>query len=357
MDAVELLKSLVRIPSVSRDEKAKADFLYDLFESEGMKPSRLGNNIYCMSGDPGDGRPVIMLNSHIDTVKPAAAWTRDPFAAEEQDGRIFGLGSNDAHASVVSLYSAFRRLSATTQAYNLILALSCEEEVSGKGGMEALIRELPRIDFAIVGEPTSLDLAIAEKGLMVLDCEARGVAGHAARNTGVNAIYEAADDIAWFRSSPFEKTSPLLGRVNAAVTMIEAGSQHNVIPDNCKYVVDVRLNELYTHEQALELIRANVKAEVRPRSTRLKPSSVSPGHPFVQRYQQIAKGKLFGSATMSDQALIPYPSVKLGPGDSNRSHMADEFIALSEIREGEELYVRLLDGFLPTQDCYNPYPC
>lgn len=342
---VDLLKQLVAIPSISRSEDDKAAFLFDFLTEHGLFPKRYGNNIWCEPKDFDPEKPTILLNSHIDTVKPSEAWSSDPFIPIEKDGKIYALGANDAHASVVSLLFAFMSLSSKRQHYNLLLAFSCEEEVSGKGGMEALSKILPRIDLAVVGEPTDMNLAVAERGLMVLDCTSKGVPGHAAREEGINAIYEALPDIEWFRTYEFEKKSDMLGKVKMSVTMVNAGKQHNVVPDKCDFVVDVRLNECYTHQQVLDIVCQHVKSEVRPRSMRLKPSGIDINHPLVRRYIQMGVGNIFGSATMSDQALMPYTSVKIGPGDSARSHTADEYICVSEIERAIEIYCKLLDGF------------
>ena len=261
---------------------------------------------------------------------------------EEIDGRIYGLGSNDDLGGLVSLTHTFLKLKDTVQQYNLVLALTAEEEVSGKNGVESVIPLLPKIDLAIVGEPTSLQMAVAEKGLMVLDCESVGKSGHAAREEGVNAIYEALPDMEWFRIYRFSKVSDLLGPVKMQVTIVNAGTQHNVVPDKCTFTVDVRLTEQYTHEQVLEIIRSNVKCSVTPRSTRLKPSGIALDHPIVQRFKSMG-GEIFGSSTMSDQALMPFPSVKLGPGDSSRSHTADEYILRSEVEEAKRIYLQLLN--------------
>ncbi len=337
----ELLKTLISIPSVSRDERKKADFLEAWLQQKGSAVQRFGNNLWSIAPGYDAEKPTILLNSHIDTVKPAATWSMDPHCATEADGKVYGLGSNDAHASVVSLIAAFLKLKDTKQAYNLVLALSAEEEVSGKNGLESILDKLPKIDFAIVGEPTGLQMAVAEKGLMVLDCEAVGKSGHAARCEGVNAIYEALPDIEWFRTYKFPKVSETLGPLNMQVTIINAGTQHNVVPDKCTFTVDVRLTDCYTHQEVLDIIRSNVKCSVTPRSTRLKPSGVDMCHPVVRRFMTMG-GKCFGSATMSDQALMPFPSVKIGPGESSRSHTADEFIYLSEISDAVNLYVELL---------------
>ncbi|MCQ2351458.1 MAG: M20 family metallo-hydrolase [Paludibacteraceae bacterium] len=339
----DLLKILISIPSVSRDEKAKADFLEAWLQEKGCAVQRLGNNIWCVAEGYDASKPTILLNSHIDTVKPTTSWSRDPYKVTEENGRIYGLGSNDAHASVVSLIFTFLKLKDTKQSYNLVLLLSAEEEVSGKNGIESVLDKLPKIDFAIVGEPTSLKMAVAEKGLMVLDCESKGKSGHAARNEGVNAIYKAMDEIKWFQTYRFPNKSEWLGPVNMQVTIVNAGTQHNVVPDKCTFTVDVRLNECYTHQDILNIIEANVQCSVTPRSTRLKPSGISVEHPAVQKFKAMG-GELFGSSTMSDQALMPFPSVKLGPGDSARSHTADEYICIDEIISAENIYFKLLDG-------------
>lgn len=342
--AIDLLKGMISRPSISRDEKDVADFLEQSWRSDGFAVRRSGNNIWLAAGLFDQRKPTILLNSHIDTVKPASGWTRDPFSPEEtEDDRLYGLGSNDAGASVVSLYSAFSMLSNHEQPYNLFFLASCEEEVSGKNGLESVLNMLPSIDFAVVGEPTGMRPAVAEKGLMVLDCVAKGKAGHAARNEGVNAIYEAIKDIEWFHSFKFPKYSDFLGPVKMSVTMINAGTQHNVVPDRCEFVVDVRSNECYSNRQLFDMICSSVKSEVKARSFRLNSSRIDLGHPFVQRAIMLGR-EPFGSPTLSDQALMPFTSVKMGPGDSARSHSADEYIGLLEIREAIDMYVRLLDG-------------
>ena len=285
-----------------------------------------------------------MLNSHIDTVKPVAGWSKDPFAADAgEDDRLYGLGSNDAGASVVSLYEAFTILSKKSQPSNLIFLASCEEEVSGKNGLELALAELPPIHFAVVGEPTEMQPAVAEKGLMVLDCIALGKAGHAASNEGVNAILLAMKDIEWFTTYQFPEKSDFLGPVKMSVTVIHAGSQHNVIPDRCEFTVDIRTNEFYTNEALFNHIKQHIDSEVKARSFRLNSSRTEITHPFVQRAILLGK-EPFGSPTLSDQALMRFPSVKIGPGKSSRSHTADEFICPSEIREAIDTYIRLLDG-------------
>ncbi|HBK28764.1 MAG TPA: acetylornithine deacetylase [Parabacteroides sp.] len=342
--AVDLLEGMISRPSMSRDEKEVADYLEQSWKEDGHFVFRSGNNIWLTNGQVDPKKRTILLNSHIDTVKPASGWTKDPFTPEEtEDDRLYGLGSNDAGASVVSLYAAFSQLIQREQPYNLIFLASCEEEVSGKNGIESVLGLLPPVSFAVVGEPTGMRPAVAEKGLMVLDCLARGKSGHAARDEGVNAIYEAMRDIEWFRTYQFPEKSDFLGPVKMSVTMIQAGTQHNVVPDKCEYVVDVRSNESYSNEQLFKAIQAAVKSEVKARSFRLNSSRTDLGHPFVRRAILLGR-EPFGSPTLSDQALMPFPSVKMGPGDSARSHSADEYIALPEIREAIDLYVRLLDG-------------
>lgn len=342
-NAIDLLKRMIAIPSFSREEDAVADYVQNYIEQHGYAPQRTGNNIRITNKDFEPMKPTILLNSHIDTVKPVSAWTKDPFHPEETEDTIFGLGSNDAGASVVSLLHAFFELTKKEQPYNLIFLASCEEEVSGENGLEKALPHLPEIKFAIVGEPTGMHPAIAEKGLMVLDCISKGVSGHAARNEGVNAIYQAVKDIEWFRTYNFPKVSTLLGAVKMTVSMINAGTQHNVIPDKCEFVVDVRSNELYSNEELFRIIDEHTECEVKARSFRLNSSRIEIENPFVQRVLMVGK-EAYGSPTLSDQALMPFPSVKMGPGDSARSHTADEYILKSEIREAIELYVKLLDG-------------
>lgn len=343
-EAIDLLKGMISRPSFSREETAVADYLQKCWSDAGHHVFRKGNNLWIIAPGFDFAKPTLLLNSHIDTVKPAAGWQKDPFLPEEtEDDRLYGLGSNDAGASVVSLYEAFTILSAKAQPYNLIFLASCEEEVSGKNGIENVLPELPPIRFAVVGEPTGMRPAIAEKGLMVLDCVATGKAGHAARNEGVNAIYKAIEDINWFSTYQFPEKSDLLGPVKMTVTIIKAGTQHNVVPDRCEFTVDIRSNEFYSNERLFELIKEQVGCEIKARSFRLNSSRTEPEHPFVQRCLMLGK-EPFGSPTLSDQALMRFPSVKIGPGDSARSHSADEFIYGPEIRDAITTYVRLLDG-------------
>jgi len=342
-DAIALLQQLIAIPSFSREEAVVADFLERYIEIKGYVASRKDNNVWILSPGFDSARPTILLNSHIDTVKPVAGWVRNPFSPTIENGKLFGLGSNDAGASVVSLLHAFFYLTQKQQAYNLIFSASAEEEVSGKNGIESLLHELPKIDFAIVGEPTQMHLAVAEKGLMVLDCVSVGKAGHAARNEGDNAIYKALKDIEWFRTYDFIKKTSLLGPVKMSVTQIAAGTQHNVVPDKCSFVVDVRSNEMYSNDEILEEIRRNAACDVQARSTRLSSTATPLDHPIVKRGRELNR-TIFGSPTLSDQALMIFPSLKMGPGDSARSHTADEYILTNEIVEAVEIYVQLLDG-------------
>lgn len=345
-DAIDMLKGMISIPSISRDEAKVADYIEDQLSSFGLNPSRQANNLWCIAPDFSSDKPTLLLNSHIDTVKPANGWTFDPFTPTQEDDRIYGLGSNDAGASVVALTAAFRHLCDVERNYNLILLLSCEEEVSGRNGIEAALPLLPKIDVAIVGEPTGMHPAIAEKGLMVLDGEIKGVSGHAARNEGVNAIYRAMEVVNTLRNLTFDKVSDMLGPIKITVSQIEAGTQHNVVPDLCKIVVDVRSTDAYSNEDTLAIIRNSVPYEwctLTPRSTRLNPSGISMEHPIVQRLNTLER-KPFGSPTLSDQALMPFPSLKLGPGDSARSHTADEYIDCAEIRSAIQLYITLLTG-------------
>jgi Acetylornithine deacetylase/Succinyl-diaminopimelate desuccinylase and related deacylases len=344
-EAVELLEQILSIPSLSRNEKDRADFLVAWLEERGMKVNREQNNLWCIAPEYSAQRPTILLNSHMDTVKPVDGWEYKPYQATIEGDRMYGLGSNDAGASLCCLIQAFRILSTLPQSYNLILGLSAEEEVTGKNGIDALLPQLPPIAFGVVGEPTNMHPAIAEKGLMVLDCTAHGRAGHAARNEGENAIYKAMRDIEWFRTKNFQEQSNFLGPVKMTVTQINAGTQHNVVPDTCQFVVDVRINEFFSPESLFEKIKAEVQCEVKPRSFRLNSSRIELDHPAVVACLECGRVP-YGSPTLSDQARMPFTTLKLGPGESSRSHTANEFIVLEEIREGISLYIRILDGLV-----------
>ena len=342
--AVDLLCRLIAVPSLSREEDRTAGIIESFLKEQGCAVFRKGNNVWARSVID-DKMPVVLLNSHHDTVKPAESWTRDPFTPTIENGRLYGLGSNDAGASLVSLMMTFLHFAKQKDRnYNLVFAATAEEEITGKNGIALILDDLGAFDLAVVGEPTQMQMAVAEKGLMVLDCETAGKTGHAARNEGVNAIYPALEDIEWFRNFRFSESSSLLGDVKMTVSVIHAGYQHNIVPDSCKYVVDVRTNEFYKNADALAIIREHVKhSRITPRSTHINSSSIPVAHPLVQRGLSLGL-KAFGSPTTSDQARIPYMSVKIGPGDSARSHTADEYIVPDEIQNGIEVYIQLLEG-------------
>lgn len=342
-EAVSLLSHLIATPSVSRDERRAADIMEEELVRCGFMPHREANNVWAIGPCQREDRPTLLLNAHIDTVKPVASYTRNPYEPSLEDGTLYGLGSNDCGGGLVSLLQVFRELSASERCpYNLVYLASAEEEVSGKDGISRALPLLPHVDVAIVGEPTGMQPAVAEKGLMVVDITAHGKSGHAARNEGVNAIYEALDDLCWIRSHRFDRVSRFLGPTKMQATVVNAGTQHNVVPDECKIVVDVRTNELYTNEEVFDIISSHCKSECRARSFRLHSSRIDLNHPLVERC--VALGlQPFGSPTLSDQALMPFASLKLGPGQSARSHSADEYIKVSEIEHAIGLYLRLLE--------------
>ena len=343
-DAVELLKALIATPSESRNETNAANLMSRYLDHWGLPHGREGNNLWVGCYDWDNNRPTVMLNAHLDTVKPVATWTRDPYTPTIEGDQLFGLGANDCGGGLVSLLQAYRILLHKPRSYNLLWVASAEEEVSGDNGFSRVLPLLPKIDVAIVGEPTGMQPAIAEKGLMVIDGYAHGKSGHAARNEGVNAIYEALDDLVWLRDYAFRKESRLLGATKMSVTVIEAGTQHNVVPDTLHFIIDVRTNEFYQNEFVFEFLKKKMtKCELHARSFRLHSSSIPEDHPLVRRCTDRGM-KPFGSPTLSDQALMPFPSLKLGPGDSSRSHSANEFIKISEIEQAIETYVYLLDG-------------
>ncbi|MCR5130751.1 MAG: M20 family metallo-hydrolase [Prevotella sp.] len=343
-ESVALLSDLIATPSISRQEDKAADLLEARMKEFGLVCQREANNIWAIDPNFDAQRPTLLLNAHIDTVKPVASWTREPFVPQREENRLYGLGSNDCGGGLVSLLAAFRIITSMGKGaspYNLIYLASAEEEVSGANGIVRALPLLPPIDVAIVGEPTGMQPAVAEKGLMVLDITSKGRSGHAARGEGVNAIYQMLDDLVWLRNYQFERVSPLLGPTLMQVTMIQSGSQHNVVPDECKAVIDVRTNELYTNEEVLQFLTEKLSSEVKARSTRLASSSISLEHPLVK--QLVGMGKQpFGSPTLSDQALMSFPSLKMGPGNSARSHSADEFIGIDEIEDAVKTYVKLL---------------
>jgi len=342
-EVIELLKQMISIKSLSKEEDDVANVMESFLKDKKLTVNRRGNNMWVWAAEKDINKPTILLNSHIDTVKASSKWTYPPFEPTLIGDNLYGLGSNDAGGPLVSLLATFLLLSEKKQPYNLVFAATAEEEISGKNGVVIILDELAPITLGIVGEPTQMQMAVAEKGLLVLDCTAKGKAGHAARNEGVNAIYEALQDIAWFKSYQFPEVSELFGPVKMTVTQIEAGSQHNVVPDTCKFVVDVRLNEKYRNQQAADIIQSFVECEVKPRSTRLNSSSISLDHPIVQRGLELGR-TYYGSPTTSDQALMNFTTLKMGPGDSARSHTADEYIKLSEIKEGIKLYFDLLNN-------------
>jgi acetylornithine deacetylase len=341
-DAINLLKSLIRTESFSKQEDKTAELINTFLNERGIPTHRLKNNVWAFNKHFDAKKPTILLNSHHDTVNPNPGYTNDPFDAFEKDGKLFGLGSNDAGGCLVSLISTFIYFyEKENLKYNFVMAATAEEEISGFNGLELVYPELGPIDFAIVGEPTLMDIAVAEKGLMVLDCKAQGKAGHAAREEGDNAIYKALNDIEWIRNYKFENVSPHLGPMKMSVTIINAGYQHNVVPESCTFTIDVRITEMYKNEEVLRIIEENIQSEVTPRSVRLRPSFIDPDHALVKA--AIKHGaKTYGSPTTSDQALIPVPSVKMGPGHSARSHSANEFIWLEEIEQGIEKYIKIL---------------
>jgi len=342
-EAKQLLKNLIATSSFSKEEESTATIIETFLQTHSVKTNRIQNNIWATNLHYDERKPTLLLNSHHDTVKPNKGYTLDPFSPIEQDGKLFGLGSNDAGGCLVSLIACFLYFyDRTDLPYNIILIASAEEEISGVNGVELVLKEVPTIDFGIVGEPTLLEMAIAERGLMVLDVEATGIAGHAAREEGENALYKILPDIEWFKTYQFDKVSDLLGAVKMTVTVIETDNKaHNVVPSTCKMVVDVRVNELYSFEEILATIQANIQSRVKPRSLRLRSSGIALDHVVVKAGLSLGKG-YYGSVTTSDKALMPFPALKMGPGDSARSHTADEFIFLKEVEEGVLTYIQLL---------------
>ena len=341
-DAVELLKELIATPRASRNETEAADVMEQWMAQWGLNPQREANNLWAVSDNFDEAKQTILLNAHIDTVKPVKTWTRDPYEPEIINDKLFGIGANDCGGGLVTLLQVFRILKGRKLPFNLIYLASAEEEVSGKDGVERVLPLLPKIDVAIVGEPTGMQPAIAEKGLMVIDGYTKGVSGHAARNEGVNAIYKALDDLVWLRDYKFRKESPLLGFSKMTVTQVESGTQHNVIPDSLHFVIDVRTNEYYQNEFVFSFLQKHMQNSIlKARSFRLHSSSIPTDHPLVKRCVKLGM-KPFGSPTLSDQALMPFPSFKLGPGESSRSHSANEFIRISEIERALDTYLKII---------------
>ncbi|MCC7465231.1 MAG: M20 family metallo-hydrolase [Saprospiraceae bacterium] len=347
-DITKLLRQLIATPSFSREEERTGDLLEQFLRNHRAAPERKQHNVWARNKHFTPGKPTLLLNSHHDTVKPNQGYTRDPFAPDIVDGKLYGLGSNDAGGALTCLLGAFLYFYEHDQLpFNLIYAATAEEEISGHNGVELILPELGPIDMAIVGEPTQMQMAIAEKGLMVVDGLTHGRAGHAAREEGESALYKALDDIEWIRNHAFPMTSEILGPVKMSVTVIQAGSQHNVVPDQCRFTVDVRVNEHYTLEEVLECMQAHMQSELKPRSLRMRPSLIPLDHPLVRAGLAIGRS-YYGSPTTSDKALMPFPALKMGPGDSARSHTADEFIYCAEIEQGISIYIQLLQKFHET---------
>ena len=343
-EAIALLKQLIAIPSFSKDEGGTADVIGNFLRNKALVPHRLGNNVWAFASPYNPDLPTIWLNSHHDTIKPNSGYTKDPFSALEQEGKLFGLGSNDAGGPLVALIATFCSFIEKDLPFNLLLIASAEEEISGLQGISSLISIRPPADLVLVGEPTQMKLAVAEKGLLVLEGTVKGKAGHAAREEGINAIYLALNDLEKVKNFQFQKISPFLGPTKVSCTVINAGEQHNTVPELCRYVLDVRINELYTHEEVLEELKSVLTADLVPRSLRLRSSNLPEDH-LLQQVATSMGLKKIGSPTLSDQALIPYPSAKIGPGDSARSHTADEFIFVTELEESISTYISILENY------------
>ncbi len=351
-EAVELLKKLIATPSFSREESQTAALIEHFFAQKNIPTQRKGNNIWAKNHFFNENLPTILLNSHHDTVKPVAGWSRDPFAPDVEGGKLYGLGSNDAGGALVSLIATFLYFwNNENLKYNIVIAATAEEEISGANGIASILSDLPTPSVGIVGEPTLTQMAVAEKGLMVIDGVAVGKAGHAARQEGINALYIAINDIQRIKDFKFDKVSNLLGEVRATVTQIEAGTQHNVVPDRCKFVIDVRSNECYTNEEIFNILQQQVQSELKARSFRLQSSRIDLGHYLVVSGMRLGL-TAYGSPTLSDQALMPFTTLKMGPGDSARSHTANEYIYLDEIEEGINTYIAILEGFILKSKIY-----
>jgi acetylornithine deacetylase len=343
---ISLLQKMIAIQSYSKEEEIVVSLINDFLKSYSVDTHLFKNNVWAANKYFNKKLPTILLNSHHDTVKPNTGYTRDPLSPDIENGTLYGLGSNDAGGPLVSLIATFLHYHEKENLkYNLVIAATAEEEISGKNGVACILDQIPKIDLAIVGEPTEMHLAIAEKGLMVLDCTAQGESGHAAREEGKNAIYIALEDINWVKSYQFSKVSDQLGPVKMSATVINAGSQHNVVPDTCNFTLDVRTTDAYSNEEVMAIIQENLQSKVVARSFRLNPSSIAKDHPLIKSGVKLGR-KTYGSPTTSDQALLPVPSLKMGPGDSARSHTADEYIHIKEIEEGIALYIKLLEGVI-----------
>lgn len=343
-EALALLQRLIATPSHSRDEGATADLLCAFFEEHGFRAERVHHNLIVRSAHFTEGRITLLLNSHHDTVRPAATYTRDPYTPTIEEGRLYGLGANDAGASLVALIETFLHFAPRKLPFNLMLVLSAEEECGGEHGIRAVVPHLDAANtMAIVGEPTAMQAAVAERGLVVLDCEARGKSGHAARGEGVNALYIALDDIQQLRNFHFERESQVLGPIRLTATMINCGTQHNVVPDRCRFVVDCRTTDAYTNEEVVELLQHALQSELTPRSTRVRASVIDTEHPLVRAAMKVG-AQPFVSPTSSDRTLMPFAALKIGPGDSARSHTADEYVLIDEIEQGIETYLQIIEN-------------
>ena len=343
---IKLLQNLISTQSFSREESGTAELINAFFNNQDIPTHRKGNNVWVKSKNWDESKPTILLNSHHDTVKPAKGYTRNPYEPTIENGVLYGLGSNDAGGSLVSLMATFIHFYEKEMPFNLVMAATAEEEISGKNGIASILKDLGKLDLGIIGEPTQMRMAIAEKGLMVIDGYAKGKSGHAAREEGINALYIAMEDIQFIKNYDWNKVSEMLGKTKSTVTQIKAGTQHNVVPDHCEFVIDVRTNEHYSNEAAFEILQKNTKSELKARSFRLNSSGISLEHPIVQKGLEIGL-PYYGSPTLSDQALINgIPTIKIGCGKSARSHTADEFILVSEIEHGINTYIELLEELI-----------
>ncbi|WP_185861030.1 M20 family metallo-hydrolase [Blattabacterium cuenoti] len=346
-ESIQLLMQIINTPSISKKENEVSFLIENYLHQYGFHVKRKFNNIWTENNNytKKENIQTILLNSHHDTIKPGKNWITNPFTAIRKEDKLIGLGSNDAGASIVSLISTFVYLSSLSELpYKLVLSITAEEEISGPLGVRSILSELGSIDLGIVGEPTKMQVAIAEKGLIVLDCIAEGKTGHSARNTGINAIYIATRDIEYLKNFSFDRKSELLGFTTLNVTQIRGGIQHNVIPDICSFVIDIRTNELYRNEELIEIIQEKIHSKIKPRPSYLNSSFINPMHPIVLKAQSIGRN-IYGSPTLSDQSIMPFSTIKMGVGDSKRSHTPNEYVLISEIMEGIDIYICLLKDF------------
>lgn len=340
--AIQLLIQLIQTPSYSREEHKSSIILENFFQNYSIPYKKIKNNFLARNKYFNPNKKTILLNSHHDTVQAGKSWIYDPFSAIIEGDKLIGLGSNDAGASLVSLLVVFLELyNNKLLPYNLIMTISAEEEISGINGINSILNQLGKIDLGVIGEPTQMQMAVAEKGLIVLDCITKGKTAHAAYGKGENAIYKAIRDIEWFHNEQFPRVSKLLGSCKMTVTQICAGKNHNVIPDECNFVVDIRTNELYQNIEVIDYIKKNIQSEILPRSYHLNSSKIDITHPIIQRGYQLGLTS-YGSSTLSDQSLMCFDTLKIGPGDSSRSHTPDEYVLISEIISGINIYLELL---------------